>query len=345
MTVLGSINVRLRSNGQRIVSAYVETSGTVVLRDILAGRTPEEALEAMGTVFGICPAAQTLAAHLALCAARGQPADGPTRERLKLLNACETLRESLMLFALRFCRERDAAFEAPLVAAVRELVRERMPEPGTRQALRDHLMRGVVLDPAQKDIFFDTNASALTRTFNDLAVHSEDGIDPVPLALPPLLQIASGPGRLIEEGAYYGALSRLVAKDPLMHFLWEAYGNASFMRFLARLVETGSLLEDPLSINAGNDAVSYAPGAATSLVQCARGALYHRVELDQAGRIRDYEVVSPTEINAGPRFATFSRMLCTVQASGEEELRYRAGKAIDSYDPCLPYTLEVLRHA
>lgn len=148
---------------------------------------------------------------------------------------------------------------------------------------------------------------------------------------------------------------RMVAGDPLFLDLVKRDGVNLVVRQLARLTRPATLLaamETWLEEMAGApDQPYYTPVAALSggsgfgLVQAARGALGHWVEL-RDGRIARYQIITPTAWNGSPRDGAGVRgpweeaLIGTPVADAGNPVE--AGHVIRSFDPCLVCTVHVV---
>lgn len=130
-----------------------------------------------------------------------------------------------------------------------------------------------------------------------------------------------------------------MTRDPLS---LRPFGAAE--RLTARIVEIVRLcawLEDGAQIDAAEHGIieryKLGPGRAAAAVECARGRLYHAVELDAQGRISRFEFLAPTEWNfhrRGPLVRNLQGAVLTARRRCDE---VRA--LIASLDPCVGFTL------
>lgn len=148
---------------------------------------------------------------------------------------------------------------------------------------------------------------------------------------------------------------RIVAGDPLFLDLCKRDGVNLLVRQLARLTRPATLLAAmetwlaEMAAQPGQD--YYAPvqelreGSGFGLVQAARGALGHWVELKD-GRIAHYQIITPTAWNGSPRDGAGVRgpweeaLIGTPIADSGNPVE--AGHVIRSFDPCLVCTVHVV---
>ena len=77
-------------------------------------------------------------------------------------------------------------------------------------------------------------------------------------------------------------------------------------------------------------------GTGVGVIEAPRGTLYHKVELDDKGVVRDCDVIVPTSQNQinieNDLKDMFEKNLNT---KSKEELKCEAEKIIRAYDPCM----------
>lgn len=148
---------------------------------------------------------------------------------------------------------------------------------------------------------------------------------------------------------------RLVAGDPLFADRLRIHGADLVGRQLARLTRPATVLAAmetwlrELVANLAQPFYETVPplreGRGIGLIEAARGALGHWVEIDE-GRISRYQIVTPTAWNGSPRDDT------GVRGPWEEALvgldvadidhPFEAGHVVRSFDPCLVCTVHVV---
>ena len=147
----------------------------------------------------------------------------------------------------------------------------------------------------------------------------------------------------------------MVARNPLFMDLVRSRGANVLVRQLARLVRAADLLPamEAWLKELDPDGECYRhveeipDGEGIGMVEAARGALGHWVRIE-GGRIRLYQVITPTTWNASPRDAG------GVRGAMEEALvgtpvrdpadPVELGHVVRSFDPCLVCTVHVLRN-
>ena len=345
MSVTGSLTITLRVKDSVVYETALSGAKVVPIGELLRGKSGKEALCIISILFGLCPAAQTLAASLAIHSAQGNAPDTNHLTDLETANALETLRENLLFFVTRFVTDPEPNLKTKAIAVLRQIAQGKCPDIATRAALQNELFDGFNANAKDPDSLF-TSETAIARAFDALKnISTADSIKPVEnepdidieivFADPRLLFITSGAG---------GALSRLLPKDALISRIYKGIGNTVFTRTLARYVETRALLTNPLLINAQNTTFAK-DRVAIARVHCARGALYHRVKLDSSGMISDYAIISPTEMHFGERLEALQTAFIGWKVKSVEELTRKACAYIDSFDPCLAYEVRIVTDA
>lgn len=112
-------------------------------------------------------------------------------------------------------------------------------------------------------------------------------------------------------------------------------------RFSARVAELYVLLQEirrGMPAELALDAHQQGSRAMVAL-EMARGVLQHQVEVDN-GRIRNYQIVAPTEWNFHPEGALHSGLL-KVRTASREALQRAVQHQVMGLDPCVRYQLEI----
>jgi coenzyme F420-reducing hydrogenase alpha subunit len=142
-------------------------------------------------------------------------------------------------------------------------------------------------------------------------------------------------------------------QEPALRYWRNTYGSGLLTRLMARVLDMLECWDAlyPLALAMAKHPLPYpAPlhdaqpppqtlSAGVCSVHTARGLLTHRV-VQEAGMIRHYQIVAPTEWNFHPQ-GSLSQMLHGLQALDETELRQQAQALITALDPCVAYQLEI----
>lgn len=343
MSAIGSIRITIRTRDGEITGADVQSARAIDTARLFKGRGKSEAMALNRALFGICPAAQSLACELAFDAALGKNPQNEELRGLEADNALETLRENLMLFGLRVPGTLKTEARAPFVKAIQALC------AGSVSLGSDTLPS--VLEPVRALLLgaLPEGAQSLEAGFvpgspwGDFFVSLEN--DPLKgkiedsLILPKNHDIAENPNVLLQVRAFTGALQRS-ASSPYFRKRLAKDGNTTFLRLAARFSETLGLLASPEKINQGSAAVATGCRQGAGIVQTARGTLVHKAVLTPEGRLADYEILSPTEINFGD-FSSLKKLLIGTKFKNEDTLSGEISLLMASFDPCLPYEVEI----
>jgi len=131
---------------------------------------------------------------------------------------------------------------------------------------------------------------------------------------------------------------------PLTVELEQKYGLGLLVRFTAVLLELAATYLDLekalMQFESKCDAVGVAPkNTGFGTVEAARGRLLHRVVLDEAQKVKTYQIVAPTEWNFHPD-GVLKKALETLQGD-ETSIEQQAKLLIHAMDPCVKYVLEI----
>lgn len=158
--------------------------------------------------------------------------------------------------------------------------------------------------------------------------------------------------RLDGAVAEVGALARhMVAGDPLARSLVARSGGTVRDRVVLRMVELARLViameEWAAALRPGEPFCTESPlplrGAAAGLVEAARGALGHWLEID-GGSIRSYQIIAPTTWNFSPRDTTgtpgpLEQALAGAPVHPGETVPVAVQHIVRSFDPCMACTV------
>lgn len=92
-------------------------------------------------------------------------------------------------------------------------------------------------------------------------------------------------------------------------------------------------------------AVRIEPKASTgyACTEAPRGALYHRYEIDERGKITDAKIVPPTSQNQKTIEGDLWEIVPREIESSKDELQWRCEQAVRNYDPCISCATHFLR--
>lgn len=152
-----------------------------------------------------------------------------------------------------------------------------------------------------------------------------------------------------------GPLARMIiGKDPLVLDMAKTLGPSVYTRILARLHEDVRLLKQMrewlLQINPDEPFYTKPEipqnAMGSGLTEAARGALGHWINIED-GRIKNYQVITPTAWNISPRDsndnpgAVEQALIGTPVEDGNNPVE--VAHVVRSYDPCLVCTVHAYR--
>ncbi|UVO30641.1 nickel-dependent hydrogenase large subunit [Bradyrhizobium arachidis] len=334
--------------------AILPRSRPPVMR-LFAGRPASSVLSALPRLFSLCLVAQQVAYLSAAEAARGEGATVKTVQRRVTAIVAERLTELVRgLFVGRL------ALDGTSAAAVRAVMQAATVLGG----VASEGDRGVAMREAVSQI-----RSALTELGILREIQSPEpgrapaatrltSFDGGPLSLPTIEQSFLSAaddldvvGRLLIEGASFSGAPELHGRIPETGVWARRAGREQIVpldsgpaeRLKARVAEVARLfawldgaegdLEDGVI-------ASYSLGTrrGAAAVECARGRLYHAIELDDEDRIVRFELLAPTEWNfhaRGPLVQSLKGSLLGAGPRGQDAVRTLVG----SFDPCVGFSL------
>ena len=167
-------------------------------------------------------------------------------------------------------------------------------------------------------------------------------------------------GLLRKRGSYFvGPLARYTLNaDKLSPVAQEAAISAGlgedcknpFKSILVRAVELVYACDEALRIidevelpDEPAIEVPIRAGVGHGCTEAPRGILYHRYEIDDAGKILHAQIVPPTSQNQPSIEADLGAFVQQNLALGKDDLQWRCEQAIRNYDPCISCATHFLR--
>jgi coenzyme F420-reducing hydrogenase alpha subunit len=357
MSVEGRVRISARLAGNRLADVRVEPQRPLLARRLLVGRTPEEALDLLPTVFSLCGRSQATVAAAALDAARGEsPGQAVQRRRTREM-AAETAGEHAFRLLLDWPALGGDPGDVPLLSRVRSLLAGAAVSEGSWGAARDALIvmtEARILGTGMDSWLEQFSAgewiewargrrTGCASTLAMLASLTEWPAPETPQLVRPqhsvfveeiarrALQDPSFAAAPVLDGepAECGPLARCMSHPAVRDLTRRDRITA---RAFARLAEFTLLLRE--DSRAGH--LEWArpdPGVGAAMGEMARGLLVHAVRLE-GDRIADYAIVAPTEWNFHPRGAMFRELSGRPVADAGEAKRALAFAAA-TLDPCV----------
>lgn len=379
MTLEGELVVYLPWNGHRVERATLHSSRPFAASRVLAGKPPGEVVATVPLLFSICGGAQRAAAVSALAAA-GAPGVTCAGTGDELGVILETVQEYFWRVLIDWPKAMGREPFAPPVTAVRQIaakarrangVTVRESATATRElgatigALATKSIYSIspaawlaLGDSAGLEAWIERGAALpavlLGEVMRQMPDVGRSDVALMPATTPDALISAVVPAMAEPQFARTptwdgvpvetGALARMCSQ-PVVAAQAARHGNAVATRMVARLAELATLLQELAGERRAAHAPSriqtfaLAPGEGLAAVQTARGLLLHRARLAD-GRVRDYQIVAPTEWNFHPDGALV-RGLSGLAADDETALEQRARVAVQALDPCVACRIEV----
>ncbi|CCE11060.1 Hydrogenase expression/formation protein hupK [Bradyrhizobium sp. STM 3843] len=338
----------------RIAAVDIRPRTRPPLSRIFAGKPAEKAAAALPRLFSLCAAAHQVAFLSALDAAYAREVAPLTQQRRTHAVVAERLAELLRsLLVPRLAQDRGAAVGLrKLLQAVASLAADTADRSRieTLSQIKTALAAlGLCLQP--EEIVPESPLASIVVAAND-----RDWTHPM-LADQGHLSAADDPlivTRLLDEGASFADRPDLSGRVPetgvwARHILRTTSGASHgtlVERLRAKVAEIIQLvrwLENQQDDNETRDSgvVESYPlgrGRGAAAVECARGRLYHAVELDGVGQIVHCEFLAPTEWNFHPR-GPVARALTGAAISMHDRDAVEA--LVGAFDACVGVRVEL----
>ncbi|MGY3621680.1 hypothetical protein [Bradyrhizobium sp. USDA 10063] len=355
LAVRNQIVVTVSIAGDAIAAVEILPRTRPPLTGLFAGKQAASLLNVLPRAFSLCAAAHQVAFLSALEAARGEDISLATRQHRITLVVAERLTELLRgLFVGHLAPDTTSA------AAIRALMQGVSVLVDSAGASRGHVRR-----------------EATARVAAALAALGISNEDRAPTAGNPLaLRIAAFDEDLLKPmSMQHSFLSVADDRDVIERLLVNDAGFCDSPDLEGRIPETGpwarQMMRDQLSVGRSGPAErlkariaeiarlcawlqagahvetvedgileSYrlGPGRGAAAAECARGRLYHAVELDRQGQLSCLELLAPTEWNfhaRGPLVRSLQGAVLKARRQGQRAVR----AMIASFDPCVGFTL------
>lgn len=346
------IDVTVLLDGGTIADVAILPRSRPPLTRLFAGKPATSLLSVLPRLFSLCSVAHQVAFLLAVEAARGEDADYETTRHRVTAVVAERLTELLRgLFVGRLTLDSAGA------AAVRTMMQASAVlgggvagSGGSRREAVSQIKAALATLGIATDMETPAPGSALAA---HLAAFVDEALSPL-AGDPSFLSAADDRdvvARLLSDGAKFsdapdlhgripetGVWARRVSREPKV-----AASAGPAERLKARISEVVRLCA---WLEAGENAAEESvveryrlgAGRGAAAVECARGRLYHAVDIDHDDRIVRFEFLAPTEWNfhaRGPLVRSLQGSVLTSGRQGQDAVR----TLVSSYDPCVGFNL------
>lgn len=140
------------------------------------------------------------------------------------------------------------------------------------------------------------------------------------------------------------------ARETASQIGWSTPGSNPYGTIVARALEVVHAFEEGL-----NHLREYTPpaqphakfqvvaGEGSSTTEAPRGLLYHRYQIDSAGRIELAKIVPPTSQNQAQIESDIRRLLPSILRADDRTIAWECEKLVRSYDPCISCSTHFLK--
>ena len=347
------IDIKVWLSGSTIADLAILPRSRPPLTRLFAGKPVAALSSVLPRLFSLCSVAHQAAYLAAVESARGEDAAPDIVQRRITAVIAERLTELLRgLFVGRLTLDGASATAVRAMMQAASVLGGGISEHGVGTSRRE----AVSQIRAALNALGITSEQATPAPGSALAAHlaSCDGDVLLPLAAEQSFLSASDDldvvTRLLADGAAYSDAPELHGRVPETG-IWARRmkrepvptGVGPSERLKARIAEAARLcawLEDDETSREDHVVESYrlGPGTGAAAVECARGRLYHAVELDGADRIVRFEFLAPTEWNfhsRGPLVQSLKGSALAAGRQGQDAVRTLVG----SFDPCVGFSL------
>ncbi|MBB4382553.1 hypothetical protein [Bradyrhizobium sp. SBR1B] len=348
------IHIRVFLTANVIASIQILPRVRPPLARVFAGREPSAVIDVLPRLFALCVAAQQTALVSAIETARDEVTPLAIQQHRITLLVIERLVD-----LVRGLFVGHLTLNVAVATAIRSLISDLSALGGSTQPACGCSQREATARVVTALATLGVREGGALRPGSPLALSfatlNEEGLKTTPTGYA-FLSVVDDPkitNRMLEDDPTFcccpdlegevpetGPWARQMTRDRLP---MNPFGAAE--RLSARIVEIVRLCgwleagsRDDAAVNGIIGRYKLGPGRAAAAVECARGRLYHAVELDAHGRISRFEFLAPTEWNfhrRGPLVRNLQGAVLTAQRR-----RNAVHAVIASLDPCVGFTLD-----
>ncbi|BBO27190.1 hydrogenase expression/formation protein HupK [Alteromonas sp. I4] len=369
----GGLNIQVVYLRDRITDVLIHNSRPMVASRIFVGRSVEQVLALMPSLFYVCGVGQLVAALQAIESALNKPVSTEVIRAREALLMAESLREQVFSWVINWTPQNKS--KLCHIVDWFNTCKRRLdwcltvePEDGKR-----------LMDP-------DSDPAQVLR---ELQLHLRGAIQPFVLkykSTSSLVKLGMSPElcellALCDEYPFgKGANTLLLTNEGVVGEVNRALGTSFSTAFCLQPTvtglpqETGSWARRQLTnntasrkqkgknvtarvrrlfdeirqaearfesiISEGDKKVDSVKSKGCAIVETARGTLFHRVQLSENNTVKDYQIIAPTEWNFHPH-GTLKTMLSGLTLP-REQVKPVSEILVTLLDPCVPWQLEVI---
>lgn len=381
MGIEGRLDIGFQVEGGKVLGVDIASSRPLRLTSLFTGKSPEDILALIPTLYSICGTAQTCAAVGAFEHALGLHVSPTIRAAREMAVWAETAREHLLRLVMMIGRPSERFGVAEIMPMSHQMKTALDPVlklggAGYDSAIVEHidrlddfLARAVFGEPlktwhtrqsaaalAQWIALQSTDVAVLLGQIDQKGWHSIGGTVTLD-GLPPLndadlvntmksddfISFPTWQGRSYETTP----LARQ-AQDGLIRDLRTQSGTGLMTRLAALLVELAKipdhmrqLIDTSKSEIIGGSEQAVAQGIGLAQIEAARGRLVHAVWVEK-GEVSQYRILAPTEWNFHPQGVAAKALKSLSFEDGDEAgLKAQADAVISAIDPCVAYEVRI----
>ena len=359
MAVEGKIEISLFPEDGKVSRVEIASSRPLRLTKLFAGKTPDEALTLVSSLYSVCGVAQKAAALSALEAALGMETPQEVRRARGLAVWAETAREHILRIVMDWGNGVPSKALPPIVAmpgAIVKALGEAFTLGGRCQVEREKVedQIGFLETYLKKEILGsnwpngveDWSAARETPMAEQIDQIKARGwanpgqqakVDPLPPLESELLAERFAEPDFVAQPDWRGRVCETTALTRT-----GVQGRGLQARMLALVLELAAIpqrLRDLLDGQGEGPTSERAENWGISQVEAARGRLVHGIRLTD-GNIGAYRILAPTEWNFHPD-GVAAESLTGLEFADETSLVEKARQLICAIDPCVAFEIKV----
>lgn len=372
-TNTGGLSIQVVYSRGSITDVIIQNSRPMIASRLFAGRTVEQVLALMPSLFYVCGVGQLVAALQAMESALNKSVSVEVTRARKALLMAESLREQVFSWVINWTPENKSKlchivdwFNAckrqldwSMTLVPEEGRRSQNAEEGASQVLEQlQLHLGMVIkrfvlnskseyslatqgmSPELCELLASCDEYPFGHPANTLLLANEDVVNEVNCTLDTSSSAAfclqpTVTGLPQETGSW----ARRQLTNTLNFSPKRAVGITERVRTLFDEIRYAEARFESI-ITEGDKKVNAVKSKGCAIVETARGTLFHRVQLSENNTVKDYQLIAPTEWNFHPQ-GTLKTML-TGLTLPREQVKPVSEVLIKLLDPCVSWQLEVI---